>query len=80
VWKLFGAIFISGLDGSYPHQITSTPTHRPQTRRLGPESRRSRLMGRGWLSSAPALRRNGMLCSPSPSTRQRMFISSRHGT
>jgi Tol biopolymer transport system component len=29
VWKLYAAIFISGLDGSDPHQVTETPQRRP---------------------------------------------------
>ena len=29
VWKLYAAIFISGLDGSDPHQVTETPERRP---------------------------------------------------
>ena len=28
-WKLYAAIFISGLDGSDPHQVTETPERRP---------------------------------------------------
>src|SRR5918997_6857011 len=28
-WKLYSAIFISGLDGSDPHQVTETPERRP---------------------------------------------------
>ena len=29
MWKLYAAIFISGLDGSDPHQVTETPERRP---------------------------------------------------
>src|ERR671911_2331587 len=29
VWKLYAAIFISGLDGSDPRQVTETPERRP---------------------------------------------------
>ena len=80
-WQLYSAIFIVGLDGNHPHQVTSTPERHQGQLALRPPTRRSRLTVRCSLSCALAIaRRRTVLCSCSRSDRQRRLIGSPPGS
>ena len=79
-WQLYSAIFVVGLDGSDPHQVSSTPEIHRDSWHWRPPTRRSRLTARCSLSCALAIaRRRTVLCSCSRSDRQRLLIGSPPG-
>jgi Tol biopolymer transport system component len=81
-WKLYSAIFIVGLDGKNPHQVTSTPkrrkgqltteTHDPA---FSPNGKMLTFLRTNYQKEKTVTR-----CSSSPSARQRMPVGSRHGS
>ena len=79
-WQLYSAIFIVGLDGSNPRQVTSTPVRRKGLLASRPLTRRSHPTASCSPSYALATaRKRTAPCSSSRSARQRMLIGSPRG-